>query len=161
MTLPALPAVGGISLSAATPAPGATSTSALQAAGNLQVSGASGAESLPGGEALGGVAGEPSATTGTQALRGPASSEATGGEGLGAGNGSSGNFGSALTEAISSLEGSQRSGDSAAQALATGTVKDPESAVVTVEDAALSMQLAAQLRSKATEAVQTIFQTQV
>jgi flagellar hook-basal body complex protein FliE len=32
---------------------------------------------------------------------------------------------------------------------------------VTVEDAALAMQLAAQIRTKATEAVQTIFQTQV
>jgi flagellar hook-basal body complex protein FliE len=71
------------------------------------------------------------------------------------------NFGGALTEAISSLEGSQRSADSAAQALASGTVKDPESAVTTVEDAAMAMQLAAQIRQKATEAAQTIFQTQV
>jgi flagellar hook-basal body complex protein FliE len=71
------------------------------------------------------------------------------------------NFGSALTEAITSLESSQRSSDAASQALATGTVNDPEAAVTTVEDAALEMQLAAQIRSKATEAVQTIFQTQV
>jgi flagellar hook-basal body complex protein FliE len=73
----------------------------------------------------------------------------------------SGGFGSALTEAVSSLEKTQQSGDSAAQALATGKVADPQAAVVTVEDAQLAMQLAAQIRTKATEAVQTIFQTQV
>jgi len=76
------------------------------------------------------------------------------------GGGSAG-FGSELTEAISSLEKSQQSADSASQALATGTVKNPESAVVTVEDAQMAMQLAAQIRSKATEAAQSIFQTQV
>ena len=74
--------------------------------------------------------------------------------------GESGGFGSELTEAISSLEKTQQSAAGASQALATGTVKDPESAVVTVEDAQMAMQLAAQLRSKATEAAQTIFQTQ-
>jgi flagellar hook-basal body complex protein FliE len=72
-----------------------------------------------------------------------------------------GGFGSALTEAVSSLEKTQQSGDSAAQSLATGNVVDPQAAVVTVEDAQLAMQLAAQIRTKATEAVQTIFQTQV
>lgn len=79
----------------------------------------------------------------------------------GVGASDSSGFGSALTDAISSLEKTQQSGDSAAQSLAAGTVKDPESAVVTVEDAQLAMQLAAQIRTKATEAVQTIFQTQV
>jgi flagellar hook-basal body complex protein FliE len=70
-------------------------------------------------------------------------------------------FGGALTEAISSLETSQANASSASQALAAGTVGDPEAAVSTVEDAALEMQLAAQIRSKATEAAQTIFNTQV
>jgi flagellar hook-basal body complex protein FliE len=74
---------------------------------------------------------------------------------------SSGGFGSTLSDAISSLEGSQVNADSASQALATGKVTDPESAVTTVEDASLEMQLAAQIRAKATEAAQTIFQTQV
>ena len=82
-------------------------------------------------------------------------------QGTQAATGGTPSFGAALTEAISSLEGSQLSADSASQALATGTVTDPESAVTTVEDAALEMQLAAQIRSKATEAVQTLFQTQV
>jgi flagellar hook-basal body complex protein FliE len=76
-------------------------------------------------------------------------------------SGGTGSFGGALTQAISSLEGSQQSADAASQALATGTVKDPEAAIATVEDAALSMQLAAQIRTKAVEATQTIFQTQV
>jgi flagellar hook-basal body complex protein FliE len=93
-------------------------------------------------------------STGQAEGLGLSGSEATSG-----GTGSS--FGSSLTEAISSLEGTQQSADSASQALASGTVKDPEAAVTTVEDAALSMQLAAQIRTKATEAAQTIFQTQV
>jgi flagellar hook-basal body complex protein FliE len=75
--------------------------------------------------------------------------------------GESGGFGSELTDAISSLEKTQQSSDSASQALATGTVSDPESAVVTVEDAQMAMDLAAQIRTKATESVQSIFQTQV
>jgi flagellar hook-basal body complex protein FliE len=70
-------------------------------------------------------------------------------------------FGGALTKAISSLEQSQQSAAGAAQGLALGTASDPESAVVTVEDAQLEMQLAAQIRTKATEAAQSIFQTQV
>jgi flagellar hook-basal body complex protein FliE len=79
---------------------------------------------------------------------------------VGAG-GEAGGFGGELTEAISSLEQTQDSATSASQALATGNVTDPESAVVTVEDAQMAMELAGQLRTKATEAVQNIFQTQV
>jgi flagellar hook-basal body complex protein FliE len=70
-------------------------------------------------------------------------------------------FGGELTEAISSLEQTQDSASSASQALAAGTASDPESAVVTVEDAQLAMELASQIRTKATEAAQNIFQTQV
>jgi flagellar hook-basal body complex protein FliE len=75
--------------------------------------------------------------------------------------GEAGSFGGELTEAISSLEKTQDSAASASQALATGTVSDPESAVVTVEDAQLAMELASQLRNKATEAATSIFNTQV
>jgi flagellar hook-basal body complex protein FliE len=75
--------------------------------------------------------------------------------------GESSSFGGELTEAISSLEKTQDSASSASQALATGTTSDPEGAVVTVEDAQLAMELAGQLRTKATEAVQNIFSTQV
>lgn len=78
-----------------------------------------------------------------------------------AGSGPEGSFGGALTSAISSLEQTQQTADGASQALATGTASDPESAVLTVQDAQLEMQLASQIRTKATEAVQSIFQTQV
>lgn len=75
--------------------------------------------------------------------------------------GESAGFGGQLTEAISSLEKTQESASSASRALATGTVSDPASAVVTVQDAKLAMDLAAQIRTKATEAAQSIFNTQV
>jgi flagellar hook-basal body complex protein FliE len=103
------------------------------------------------------------AGTSPEAASGVTGIEGTGGvEGAGgAGSGGSSNFGSELSEAISSLEGTQQSADSAAQSLAAGTAKDPEGAVVTVEDAQMAMDLAAQLRTKATEAAQSIFQTQV
>jgi flagellar hook-basal body complex protein FliE len=78
-----------------------------------------------------------------------------------AGAGPDGSFGSSLTEAISSLEKTQQGADSASQALATGSVSDPESAVLTVQNAQLEMQLASQIRTKAVEAAQSIFQTQV
>ncbi len=78
-----------------------------------------------------------------------------------AAGGEAGGFGGELTEAISSLEKSQDSASSASQALAAGTVSDPETAVVTVEDAQLAMEFASQLRNKATEAATSIFNTQV
>ena len=108
-----------------------------------------------------------SSETGTQGLSG---TEGLGGaEGIGAGESigggaagtGSGGFGEALTSAIGSLEKTQNDASAASQALATGTVSDPESAVVTVEEAQLAMQLASQIRTKATEAVTQIFQTQV
>jgi flagellar hook-basal body complex protein FliE len=107
-----------------------------------------------------------SALEGNNALEGARGVEGTSGTegaasiGGATGSGSNG-FSSELSEAISSLEGTQLSADSAAQSLATGTAKDPESAVVTVEDAQMAMDLASQLRTKATEAAQNIFQTQV
>jgi flagellar hook-basal body complex protein FliE len=98
------------------------------------------------------------ASGGAPALGGP---EPVGGGPEPVGGSEPSGFGGTLSEVISSLEKTQQSSDSAAQALASGTVKDPESAVVTVEDAQMAMELAAQIRSKATEAAQTIFQTQV
>ena len=95
----------------------------------------------------------------------PSSAPATGGiqeDGLSpAGGAEPVSFGGELTKAISSLEQTQQSAAGAAQGLAMGTAADPESAVVTVEDAQLAMQLASQIRTKATEAAQSIFQTQV
>jgi flagellar hook-basal body complex protein FliE len=100
------------------------------------------------------------AELGLGSVEGAGSTQSTGGSAA-VGGGESGSFGSELTDAISSLEKTQQSSDSASQALATGTVKDPEAAVTTVEDAQMAMELASQLRTKATEAVQNIFQTQV
>jgi flagellar hook-basal body complex protein FliE len=77
------------------------------------------------------------------------------------GSGPEGGFSGALTEAISSLEQSQQSAAGASQALATGTTSDPEATVMSVQNAQLEMQLASQIRNKAVEAAQSIFQTQV
>ena len=49
----------------------------------------------------------------------------------------------------------------AAQALATGQASDPTAVVMAVERAQLAMQLASQIRTKAVEAAQDIFHTQV
>jgi flagellar hook-basal body complex protein FliE len=70
-------------------------------------------------------------------------------------------FGGALTQAINALEQSQVSGSNAAQALATGQAPDPTQAVTSVENAALDMQFASQVRTKLDEAATQIFQTQV
>jgi flagellar hook-basal body complex protein FliE len=113
-------------------------------------SGVSGVGGLEGAGGVGGVEG----TSGVGGVEGAGGPQGTSGVG-------SGSFGSELSGAISSLEGTQLSADSAAQSLATGTATDPESAVVTVEDAQMAMDLAAQIRTKAAEAAQSIFQTQV
>jgi flagellar hook-basal body complex protein FliE len=73
----------------------------------------------------------------------------------------SGSFGSALTGAMNSLEQTQTAATQASQGLATGTLTDPTQAVTAVENASLSMDLAAQIRDKLDAAESTIFQTQV
>jgi flagellar hook-basal body complex protein FliE len=70
-------------------------------------------------------------------------------------------FGGALSSAIDSLDKTQSTATQAAQGLATGTLTDPTQAVTAVENASLSMDLAAQIRDKLTSAENTIFQTQV
>jgi flagellar hook-basal body complex protein FliE len=70
-------------------------------------------------------------------------------------------FGSMLGDAIQGLQNTQTEAAGAAQDLATGKATDPTSVVMAVERAQLSMQMASQIRTKAVEAVQTIFQTQV
>ncbi|HEX4760350.1 MAG TPA: flagellar hook-basal body complex protein FliE [Thermoleophilaceae bacterium] len=71
------------------------------------------------------------------------------------------NFGGALTQAIQGLSDQQTEAAGAAQSLAGGTASDPSSVVMAVERARLSMQLASQIRTKAVEAEQDIFHTQV
>jgi flagellar hook-basal body complex protein FliE len=156
VTIPPIGAIGNVlSQSVAGLGPGETTgvagagasagLSPSTPAGGAEQTAGSGASTGVGG--IGGVseAGAGGATTGVE----------------GAGGGESGGFGEALTQAISSLDQTQQSAAGAAQALATGTASNPESAVVTVEDAQLAMQLASQIRTKAVEATQQIFQTQV
>ncbi len=75
--------------------------------------------------------------------------------------GADGSFGSALTGAINSLEQSQASATTASQQLATGQLTDPTQAITSVENASLAMDLASQIRTKLTDAVNTVFQTQM
>jgi flagellar hook-basal body complex protein FliE len=70
-------------------------------------------------------------------------------------------FGNALTQQIGKLEEAQAQAADQSAALAAGTATDPAAAVMAVERARLSMQLASQIRTKAVEAVQDIFHTQV
>ena len=72
-----------------------------------------------------------------------------------------GGFGSMLSNSISSLAETQTQAADAAQALATGQATDPTAVVMAVERAQLAMQLASQIRTKAVEAAQDIFHTQV
>jgi flagellar hook-basal body complex protein FliE len=74
--------------------------------------------------------------------------------------GASGGFGDMLGKSIQSLQATQDDAAQQSMDLATGKATDPTSVVMSVERAQLSMQLASQLRNKAVEAVQTIFQTQ-
>lgn len=70
-------------------------------------------------------------------------------------------FGGMLSNAISGLDQSQTQAAAASQSLIGGTASDPTSVVMQVEQASLAMQLASQIRSKAVEAEQDIFHTQV
>jgi flagellar hook-basal body complex protein FliE len=72
-----------------------------------------------------------------------------------------GGFGSMLSNSIQSLTETQNEAAGAAQALATGQASDPTAVVMAVERAQLAMQLASQIRTKAVEAAQDIFHTQV
>jgi flagellar hook-basal body complex protein FliE len=70
-------------------------------------------------------------------------------------------FGDLLSSSLQSLADTQTEASSAAQALATGQASDPTAVVMAVERAQLAMQLASQIRTKAVEAAQDIFHTQV
>lgn len=75
--------------------------------------------------------------------------------------GSDGGFGGALAQQIGKLSDLQASAADAAQSLADGTATDPSSVVVAVEKAQLAMQLAGQIRTKAAEAINDVFHTQI
>ncbi len=70
-------------------------------------------------------------------------------------------FGGMLSEAISNLDATQQQAAGASQSLVDGSATDPTAVVMAVERAQLAMQLASQVRNKATEAFQDVFHTQV
>jgi flagellar hook-basal body complex protein FliE len=70
-------------------------------------------------------------------------------------------FASALGDQLSALEKTQNSAADASRSLADGTATDPTQAIVAVERAQLSMQLASQLRTKGVDALQELLHTQV
>jgi flagellar hook-basal body complex protein FliE len=72
-----------------------------------------------------------------------------------------GDFGAMIGQSLKSLQETQDSAAQASTDLATGKATDPTAVVMAVERAQLAMQLASQIRTKAVEAAQTMFQTQV
>jgi flagellar hook-basal body complex protein FliE len=70
-------------------------------------------------------------------------------------------FGAMIGQSLKSLQATQDQAAQASTDLATGKATDPTAVVMAVERAQLAMQLASQIRTKAVEAAQTIFQTQV
>ena len=70
-------------------------------------------------------------------------------------------FGGMLADQIGQLEKLQTDAAQGARDLAAGTAADPTEVIMAVERARLSMQLASQIRTKAVEAVQDVFHTQI
>ena len=70
-------------------------------------------------------------------------------------------FGAMLGQSLQSLAATQDQASTAAQQLASGQATDPTEVVMAVERAQLAMQMASQIRTKAVEAAQDIFHTQV
>ena len=75
--------------------------------------------------------------------------------------GATGGPGGGFAKLVGQLTEQQEGAAQAAQQLAAGTASDPSQAVLAVERARLSMQLAAQIRTKVVESVNDIFHTQV
>jgi flagellar hook-basal body complex protein FliE len=73
----------------------------------------------------------------------------------------SSSFGDMLSKSIQSLQNTQDQASQAATALATGQASDPTAVVTAVERAQLAMQLASQIRTKAVDAANDLFHTQV
>lgn len=70
-------------------------------------------------------------------------------------------FGDVLAQQIGKLADLQETAATASQSLANGTATDVSSVVTAVEKAQLAMQLAGQLRTKGSEAINDIFHTQI
>jgi flagellar hook-basal body complex protein FliE len=78
-----------------------------------------------------------------------------------AGTGGGDGFGSALAQQVSKLSDLQSDAATASQELAAGTATDTSSAVMAIERARLSMQLASQIRTKGVEALTEVLRSQV
>jgi flagellar hook-basal body complex protein FliE len=72
-----------------------------------------------------------------------------------------GSFGDALSNAISSLEGTEATATTSSEQLATGQLSDPTQAITAVENASLAMDFASQIRNQIDTAATTLFQTQM
>jgi flagellar hook-basal body complex protein FliE len=72
-----------------------------------------------------------------------------------------GSFGGMLAQQIGALQASQDAAAQASQELATGQASDPTAVVMAVERARLEMQLASTVRTKAVDALNDVFHTQV
>jgi flagellar hook-basal body complex protein FliE len=77
------------------------------------------------------------------------------------GGGSGESFGDMLANQIDNLTDLQVQAADASTALANGTATDISSVVIAVEKAQLAMQLAGQIRTRAAEAINDIFHTQI
>jgi len=73
----------------------------------------------------------------------------------------SGSFGDMLAQQVGNLSNLQETAASASQSLANGTATDVSSVVTAVEKAQLAMQLAGQIRTKGSEAINDIFHTAI
>jgi flagellar hook-basal body complex protein FliE len=103
---------------------------------------------------------DPSLVTGAEwQIPGIGSATATPAAGAGSATGDS--FGGALAGEIGKLSDLQNTASAAAQSLADGTASDPATVVTAVEKAQLAMQLAGQIRTKGTDAINDIFHTQI
>lgn len=76
-------------------------------------------------------------------------------------SGGASSFANMLTDQVGSLNDLQNQAADQSQALATGKATDVASVVSTVEQAALSMQLAVQVRNKVVDAYQELMRMQV
>jgi flagellar hook-basal body complex protein FliE len=72
-----------------------------------------------------------------------------------------GSFGGVLSQQIANLSDLQETAASASTSLADGTATDVSSVVTAVEKAQLAMQLAGQIRTKGSEAINDVFHTQI
>ncbi|HMS71655.1 MAG TPA: flagellar hook-basal body complex protein FliE [Baekduia sp.] len=112
---------------------------------------------LPISGATSGIGSEWTITPNTQGAEWTVDTVAEGAESPASGGG----FGSILGKQIQSLQDTQNAAAAAAQSLATGDAADPSAAILAVDRARLSMQMASVIRTKGVEAFQDVFRTQV